>query len=303
MKFCNPRLGALTLLCSLLVTYNLPGTAQSVSTQEMMHAQIKSLYSFSPSTVTAEVRTAKSKQMDAFWEEVRQNKTVELPLLRKELGNPANPPFFFFDGSTLLLSLSQEVDDQNLAAVAISRADLKDVQPRQYLYTVHGLSVKGIDITPAALHMLDDPKFEVFLPEHGAYKLDQSACLLVALLPLKSDIWLPAVIARSLHEPDRLAMKTLLLLLFYAQTDQADQLIRSMAAQGQSPSETQEFAKNILKHEHELGVGKKPSRQAEEKLREERRTRMHSVSDEAMGDMDELTGKIAQARTPTTHTP
>jgi hypothetical protein len=30
---------------------------------------------------------------------------------------------------------------------------------------------------------------------------------------------------------------------------------------------------------------------------------MYAISDEAMGDMEELTGKIAQSRTPATHTP
>jgi len=267
-----------------------------------MHAQIKSLYSFSPSTVTAQVRSSKSKQMDAFWDEIKQNKDRELPLLRKELESQDDPPFFFFDGSTLLLSLSHTPEDQKLAAAAISRTDLRDVQRRQYLFVVHGLAVQGIDVTPAALHILGDPKFEVYLPEH-AYKLDQSACLLVALLPLKSDIWLPAVIAQSQRRPDLTAMKTLLLLLFYAQTDRSDQVLRTIATQEQSSKEVQEFAKTILKHERELGIGKKPSHQAEDRLREERRTRMSSISDEAMGDMEELTGKIAQARTPATHAP
>lgn len=298
MRFGCPHVGTL----ALLAVCGFQCIAQSLYTQDAMHAQIKSLYSFSPSTVTAEVRTSKSKQMDAFWDEVKQNKDRELPLLRKELESQGDPAFFLFDGSTLLLSLSHTPADQKLAAAAFSRTDLRDVQRRQYLLAVHGLAVQGIDITPAALHMLDDPKFEVYLPEH-AYKLDQSACLLVALLPLKSDIWLPAVIARGQQKSDLTAMKTILLLLFYAQTDRSDQVLRTIAAQEQSPKEVQEFAKTILKHERELGVGKKPSPQAQDRLREERRTRMSSISDEAMGDMEELTRKIAQARTPATNAP
>jgi hypothetical protein len=235
--------------------------------------------------------------MDAFWDEVTKHKNVELPILRKELEDQGNPRFFFDDGSNLLLSLSQSPEDQQIAVVvSISRTDLKDVDRRHYLFEVHSLALKGVNVTPAALHMLDDPKFEVFLPQHGAYRLDQSACLLVALLPLKTEVWLPVVIKRMQTESDATAIKTLLLLLFYAQTNEADRLLQSTATGSDSPREVQDFASTIVKHERELGVGKQPSRATEEKLREERRTRMFSVSDEAMDDMNELTSKIAQAR-------
>jgi hypothetical protein len=275
----------------------LPAFGQSLSTQSAMHVRIVSLYNFSPATVTAEVRESKSKEMDAFWGEVTKNKDAELPLLRIELQNSANPSFFFDDASNLLLSLSQLQEDRQIAAAAISRTDLKDVESHHYLFEVHALAVKGVNVTPAAFRMLDDPKFEVFLPEHGAYRLDQSACLLEALLPLPTSVWLSAVIERARTERDPQAMKTLLLLLFYAQTSQSDRLIQSTAADVAVPMEVRDFAGTIVKHEKQLGIGRQPSKAAEAKLREERRTRMFAVSDEAMDDLDELTTKIAKART------
>jgi len=231
--------------------------AQVMATQPAMHAKIESLYSFSPSKVTGAVRDSKSKEMDGFWNEVKGNKEAELPLLRVELANLANPRFFFQDGSALLLSLSQTPTDQKLAAAAIARIDLNDVQSHEYLFEVHGLAMKGNNVTPAALHMLDDPKFAVYLPEH-AYRLDQSACLEVALMPLPQDVWLPAVIERLRTEHDATALKSLLLILFYAQTNEADRLIQSTANAADSPKEIREFAGTIVKHEKELGVGKRP---------------------------------------------
>jgi hypothetical protein len=159
------RCGALAVVRVLVGVWLFPVSAQSIATQAEMHARVVSLYNFSPSKVTDAIRTSKSKEMDDFWKEVTEHKDADLPFLRKELENPANPPFFFDDGSNLLLSLSQKREDQELVAASIAKADLKDVQPLHYLYEVHALALKGINVTPAALHMLDDPKFQVFLPE------------------------------------------------------------------------------------------------------------------------------------------
>jgi hypothetical protein len=274
--------------------------AQSLSTQSAMHARIVGLYDFSPSKVTDEVRKSKSKDMDAFWEEIKAHKSEDLPLLRRELENPENPKFFFADGSGLLLSLSQTPEDQEIAVHCLARVDLSDFQSHQFLYEVHALSVKGADVTPAALHMLDDPKFVVFLPEHGAYKLDQVACLFFALLPLPNNVWLPAVIERLKTERDETATKSMLLLLFYAQADDADRIIRSVAKDPKSSAVIREFASRIVEHERGVGVGTHPSRELESKFREQRRARMTGISDEAVDDMEELTGKIAQARKPIT---
>jgi hypothetical protein len=283
------------LIFSLLPAHFLIG--QSLATQSEMHAKVKTLYSFSPSKVTAEVRQSKSAEMDGFWNEVKSHQSVELPLLRNELANPDNPNFFFADGGDLLLSLSQAEGDRKLAVSCLAKVDLGDFQSRQFLMEVHALALKGTDVTPAALHMLDDPKFEVFLPEHGAYRLDQPSCLMVALLPLRNEVWLPDVLERLKVERDETAIKSLLLLLFYAQSDEADQAIRRVAYAGGSSKAIREMSQGILKHEKELGTGTNPSQELEAKYREERRLRMAAMSDEAMDDLDVLTGKIAEART------
>jgi hypothetical protein len=273
------------------------GSAQAMSSQTDMHARVQAIYNFSPSKVTAETRDSKSKVMDSFWNDVKGHPDIELPLLRKELGDPSNPRFFYADGSSLLLSLSHSPEDQQLAVLSLAQVDLSDFQSRQYLFEVHDLALSSADVTPAALHMLDDPKFQVFLPEHGAYRLDQSACLLVALLPLPTKVWLPGIIERIKAESNETAIKSLLLLLFYAQTDESDSVIKQFATSLGTSSTVRDSADSILKHEREIRTGKQPSRQLEVKLREERQKRVAAVSDEAMDDMNVLTEKIARSRT------
>jgi hypothetical protein len=293
MKMSSRPAVAMVVLAGCLVA---AGQAQSISTQAEMHARVKALYNFSPSKVSAEERKSKSAEMDTFWNEVKNHKDTELPFLRRELEDPGNPPIFFADGSGLLLALSRSSEDEKLVAAGLAHVDFDDFQSRQYLYQVHGLAINGVDVTRAALHILDYPKFEVYLPEH-AYRMDQSACLLESLLPLPESVWLPAAMRRIKTEHEETALKSLLLLLYYAQTDEADNYLRSIAANANEPKAARDFTLTLLKHEHDLGIGRRSSREAELKAREDRRKRMFGLSDEAMDDLEDLTGKIAKART------
>jgi hypothetical protein len=298
MPALKPLLAILAFLVLFISSNRIELFAQTLSTQDEMHERIISTYSFSPSKVTEEVRSNKSKEMDSFWDDVKGHRETALPFLRVELKNPENPKFFFADGSALLLSLSQTLEDKRLAADCLARVDLSDFQSHQFLYEVNSLAVQGIDVTPAALHILDDPKFVVYLPEHGAYKLDQTACLLFMLLPQTNKVWLQQAIDRLKVERDETAVKSLLVLLFYAQSEDADTVIQSIGVDHSASPSIRKFVQSIQSHERELGVGAHPSPSEEARYREERRLRMASISDEAVDDMDELTGKIAKAREP-----
>ncbi len=94
-----------------------------------------SLYDFHPLTVTDAVRTEKSRQMDAFWNEVKEHKETDLPLLRSELAIPEAPAVLPYGRRrSSLLSLSSAPADQALAVKAMSGADLSDVTPSAYFY-------------------------------------------------------------------------------------------------------------------------------------------------------------------------
>src|SRR5687768_3292151 len=74
-----------------------------------------------------------SARMDRFWNKVKANRALYLPLLRAELVREGNPPFFYFDGSQLLITASDSREDGELALSVIERADLEMVEPAGYL--------------------------------------------------------------------------------------------------------------------------------------------------------------------------
>lgn len=74
-----------------------------------------------------------------------------------------------------------------------------------------------------------------------------------------------------------------------------------IAADAKVSKDEREFTTMVLKHERDLGLGSQPSRTIEAELREERRKRMFGLSDEAMDDLEDLTRKLANARTVSTH--
>src|ERR1700733_3395713 len=222
----------------------LRANAQSIGEQAEMHKRVVGLYSFSPHKVTDAERKTKSAEMDAFWSEVKAHQVSELPMLRVELKDPSNPAFFFQDGSSLLLSLSQDQGDAMIAVDAMSRADLRDVQSPAYFYAVHSLSMKGVDTTKAALHVLDDPRFAVAVPQH-AMTLDQSMTLMYLLLPVDERRWMAAAQGRFASEKDETAQKSLLLLFFYSQTKDGDSVIRSAA---KDPSTSDSVRKEAQKY-------------------------------------------------------
>ena len=170
--------------------------------------------------------------MDAFWDLVKANPQVELPLLRKELATPSNPAFFMVDGSTLLLSHRTRVRTNTWPQPAMARSDLKDVDPGAYFYAIHALSMDGVDTTAAAMHVLDDPTFAVIVPQH-AMTLDQGSVLMYLLLPVDQSKWITAARSRVASEKSDVAAKSLLTLFFYTQTKEGD---AALAAAATDPS-------------------------------------------------------------------
>lgn len=269
--------------------------AQAIHTQPDMHASVVSLYNFSPHTSTEEVRTAKSAEMDAFWKQVTADPKTQLPLLRVELADYKNPPFFMWDGSALLLSLSHTPADEALAAKAMPHVDLADVAPRGYFYAVHALSMDGTDTTEAALHVLDDPKFAVVVPQH-AMTLDQASVLMYLLLPVAQDRWIESARKRLAVEKDDTAANSLLLLFFLTQTTEGDAALADASKDPAKSAAIRDAATHYQQAMHDALKLKFNVKGTEASIREERRKRLAAVSDEAIDDVQQMTGRLVQLR-------
>ena len=96
------------------------------------------------------------------------------------------------------------------------------------------MAAQGENTSAAALNILAQPKFQVFIPQHSL-RLGQDYCLIYMLLPTDQDFWLRPAIERLRAEQDVTAQKSLLLLLWYAQTSDSDKAIEEFSIDAGKP--------------------------------------------------------------------
>lgn len=278
----------------------LPGVAagrQATSSAGDLHAEIQKVYNFQPHTLNNAQITQKSALLDEFWSKAKSEREVYVPGLRRELADFSNPPFFLFDGSKLLMSLSTDAADRKIILAAIAQSDLRDLQLKDYFLLVHGMAVQGEDTTAAAFHILAQPKFQVFIPQHSL-TLAQNYCLIYMLLPTNQDFWLNPAVERLHAENDVTAQQSLLLLLWYAQTPDSDKAIADFSTGAGKPAASKAYANKLvhLKDSAGMKAGATAPVTTEESLRQARSERLRAVSDEALYDLDSYTAKIIAKR-------
>ncbi|MGN6182814.1 MAG: hypothetical protein ACTHQM_04080 [Thermoanaerobaculia bacterium] len=255
-----------------------------------LHERVVAVYNFHPHELDDAGRDAKSKELDAFWNDVKREKAIDA--LRAELKRDDAPSFFAYDGAMLLLSMSQRTQDRALVAQSIARADLRDVQSDAYFYTARDLAMKGHDIVRAALHILDDESFQVIVPQH-VLTLDRTSALFFLLLPLDESKWVPAAIESLDIAKNDEAQMTLIRLLAYAVDPRADAAVHAFAATESNASAPRKLASDF---EQSIAQNKTaPSAKNVEKWRKQRRDAMKSVSDEAIYEVQRLTALMRGA--------
>lgn len=290
------RVGICKLVAGILALA-VPGPVVFGFAASDIHDEIQRVYSFQPHLLTEEQINQKSADLDKFWEKAQSHKEQYVSVLRQELGNQENPPFFFYDGSMLLLKMSDTPQDHKIALQAMARCDLRDVQPTDYFHSVHRLATLGADTTAAAFHILQDAKFQVIVPQH-VLTLGQDYALIYMLLPADDKLWLQPAIQRLRLENEVKAQRSLLLLLWYAQQDAADQAIQSFAEDTIRSEETRKYARDLQDRGRNVPLKAKLRSLAAspDKLREHRRKLMSRVSDEALEELDDVTVALMVAR-------
>lgn len=290
----------ITRRCGILAFLLLPivtAGRQATSSTSDLHAEIQRVYNFQPHTLSSAQIAEKSALLDQFWTKAKSQREIYVPGLRQELGDISNPPFFLFDGSKLLLSLSNDSADRKIILSAIAHTDLRDLQLRDYFLLVHSMAAQGEDTTDAAFHILAQPKFQVFIPQHSL-TLAQDYCLIYMLLPTNQDFWVQPAIERLHAENDMTAQNSLLLLLWYAQTPTSDKAIGECSTDPGKPQASRAYAIELLHRKESVGLAKRVTAftTSEESLRQARRERLKAVSDEALYDLDSYTAQIIAKR-------
>jgi hypothetical protein len=271
------------------------------------HDVVASVYDFRPSALGAEARTERARALELFWDHCSFDPDTCLPRLRAELRAPSNPSLFFFDGSKLLLKLSPRADDRRLALRAIPRADLRDVDGADYLFTVHRLAVEGFDTTEAAFHILGDPDFAAVVPQQGL-RVRQDYALMFMLLPTDERYYVPRAIARLDAERDETALASLLLVLWYTATGDADAAIARVAESARS-SRVRAYAESMkdrtatLRTDPRVGDFVRMNFPRLEtpsatQVREMRRAVMNRITDQALLELDALTVLLRRSGPP-----
>ena len=107
------------ILTFLLMSSVAAGKQETTSTGDL-HAEIQRIYNFQPHTLSQDQTTQKSSLLDDFWTKAKSQPELYVPGLRRELADFTNPPFFLFDGSMLLMSLSKDPADRKIILAAVA---------------------------------------------------------------------------------------------------------------------------------------------------------------------------------------
>jgi hypothetical protein len=212
---------------------------------QSLHDDIRQVYDFSPGKLTREEQNKKIPQMDDFWKKVKGDTTKYLPELRTELQIEGNPKFFYFEGGQLLLSLSKSVKDKQIVLDGVLKSDLADIDRRTLVSTLNYLAKAKLNTTEAALKILDDKEFQVFLPEHSFY-FNQGYCLTYSLLPTNPNYYLTAVTSRFKEEKDTKTKKSIVTFLWFSNTCDGNEFLKSITTDKTLDKEVVDYTNDLL---------------------------------------------------------
>jgi hypothetical protein len=292
------RVAALYAFFCLLISSDLC-FADEVSSE--FHDIISKLYNFQPRTLSNEEINQKSAELDVVWKKVKSKPDIYSPLLRNELRQAKEGSFFLYDGSMLLMQVSESLEDKRLALESIARCDLIDIKKTDYLYNIHGFAVQGFNTTKAAFKILENKNFLASTPEKDLI-LPQNYSLIYMLIPTQEKYYLKKVISRLKSEKSKTAQMSLLLLLYYTATDAGDAAILEFKNNPDKPSLTRKYAQTLIEAGERAQKDTSPIKEllpeisafasenmSTEELKNLRRKRMVQISKEALKECDQLT--------------
>ena len=295
--------GAVGALASAIMLFPSAFSADSKTFSQ----EIARIYGFSPATATPQERVDRALMMDKLWEKVKGSQERYLPLLREELAGGGRPTFFYYDGAKLLLAVSGAQEDKTLALQAISRTDLSGVAGLDYLSTALKLSMEGLDASEAAFHLLSYPKFKAHVPQH-AMTMGLEYSFVSLMISMDERFYLDKTLARVRTETGTEACRALVILLWYADTDQARKAIADIAGGSSTGCRNTELAEDMIAADGKMGAEsaaqadrlyeelKLPPSSTYADMKKARQARMNRISDEALLELDQITFLMKRMR-------
>jgi hypothetical protein len=257
---------------------------------QSLHDDIQEIYNFEPHKLSRQEQEPKSKLMDGFWKKVTENKDKYLDELRTELKDPNNPAFFLYDGGHLLLSLTKSKDDYQIALDAMTKGNLKDIDPADYIRTINFFAVNELNTTEAALKIVSEETFVAYIPQH-AMSLDVGLSLRFMLLPINSDLYIKRVIEKLKLVKDTKTTIYLLNFLLYTCTCEGDSVIQEYSEDKNQDDSVREQAAQLVKKNK---VKRSDSSSKYTDLVKKRREILSRVSDEALDELNDVSRKLKE---------
>jgi|GEM_PF-4516694 len=292
----------LFLLISILL-YGCPGPGVKynkvdVSSQESFKRGIDDLYKPQPHLLNSKEVELFSMELDYFWNAAEDNPEAYIQRLSKELQVPGHPPFFYYDAGRLLVQLSDARESKEILSKSLVNANIEDVTGDEYLSAVHRLAVQGLDVTEAALNILENPGFTAEFPQYEL-TLGQGYAFLFMLFPMEETLYLDKIIAAFSETRDPVAQESIALVLWHTFSDKGWEALKQIHSNLEisedirksvrdllSPGKTLDELENDIRFEKILNKFKNYTF---EELKEKKRQALKKVGNDALTEFNELT--------------
>jgi len=255
---------------------------------QSLETEIDNVYNFKPSELTYNEQSIKIPMLDKFWNKVKNDTLKYLPLLRAELKKDGHNPFFYWDGSSLLLSLTRNKADKELSIEAITKCDLEDISQKVYVMTLNNLANEGLDVTEAAIKILLSENYSFIIPQH-AMTFSQGYCLTYMLLPQQNTNYVDTLttIFKTLNSSSQ---KSIITTLWFAYSCKGDIFLNSIMVDETLDKEVREYTKNIMSYTKLSREQKQFIKSlVESQLNNLRKDALKRFSDEAIEELDMTT--------------
>lgn len=153
-------------------------------------------------------------------------------------------PFFYFEGAALLLSLSKYQGDKTLAANAIAKCGIAEVNRQEYVTTLNRLANDGANVTNAAIKILSDTGYTFFLAQHAMY-FSQGDCLTYMLLPQNPELYIDQLLY-LFKSGDSKSRKSILYTCWFSYTCKGDSLINTTMNDKTIDKEVAKYSEELM---------------------------------------------------------
>jgi len=267
----------------LTISFNIYG-------QDNFKKEIDKVYNFHPNELSKEEQQKTFPTLDTLFERIKSDTIKYLPLLRQELKSNDHFPYFYYDCGQLLMIISKSISDNELAAEAFSKCNIRDLDPKVYVSLLSRLANKDINTTKAAVKILEDSTFHFYLIEHGAFDFMQGYCLMYCLLPLDPNMYVDTLTKIFQQTKDIIAQKSIITTLWFSYSCQGDKFLQSLNESNTLKKEVAEYAQRLLAdNKLDKDYKKLLKKITPNELDEMKKSGLRRFSDEAIEDLDFVT--------------